>query len=98
MNMKHISSLVVTVSLIISMVLLLSNRQKTHTDGGGGEGWHSSIMQIARMLALSSLEQRANVLEYSHQETFKLIRIQLVSFPLSVVRLLMSDKCDEFEC
>ena len=76
MNMKHISSLVVTVSLIISMVLLLSNRQKTHTDGGGGEGWHSSIMQIARMLALSSLEQRANVLEYSHQETFKLIHIQ----------------------
>ena len=96
--MKHISSLVVTVSLIISMVLLLSNRQKTHTDGGGGEGWHSSIMQIARMLALSSLEQRANILEYSHQETFKLSRIQLVSFPVSVVRILISDKCDEFEC
>ena len=55
-------------------------------------------MQIARMLALSSLEQRANVLEYSHQETFKLIRIQLVFFPLSVVRLLMSYKYDEFEC
>ena len=85
--MKHISSLVVTVSLIISMVLLLSSRHKTHTDsdGGGGEGWHSSIMQIARMLALSSLEQRANVLEYSHQETFKLIRIQLASFSLIVV-------------
>ena len=98
MNMKHISSLIVTASLIISIVLLLSSRQKTHTDGGGGEGWHSSIMQIARMLALSSLEQRANVLEYSHQETFKLSRIQLVSFPLSVVRLVMSDKCDEFEC
>ena len=96
--MKHISSLVVTVSLIISIVLLLGNRQKTHTDSGGGEGWHSSIMQIARMLALSSLEQRANVLEYSHQETFKLSRIQLVSFPVSVVRLLISDKCDEFEC
>ena len=95
--MKHISSLIVIASLIISIVLLLSNRQKTHTDSGGGKGWHSSIMQIARMLALSSLEQRANVLEFSHQETFKLIRIQLVSFPLSVVRLLMSDKCDEFE-
>ena len=78
--MKHISSLVVTVSLIISMVLLLSSRQKTHTDSGGGEGWHSSIMQIARMLALSSLEQRANVLEYSHQETFKLSRIGLFFF------------------
>ena len=78
--MKHISSLVVIASLIISIVLLLSNRQKTHTDGGEAEGWHSSIMQIARMLALSSLEQRANILEYSHQETFKLIRIKLISF------------------
>ena len=91
--MKHISSLVVTVSLIISIVLLLGNRQKTHTDSGGGEGWHSSIMQIARMLALSSLEQRANVLEYSHQETFKLGRICLFFFDCSVaIQLLMSDK------
>ena len=83
--MKHISSLVVTLSLIISIGLLLSNRQKTHTDSGGGEGWHSSIMQIARMLALSSLEQRANVLEYSHQESFELIRRKFVSFPMIVV-------------
>ena len=96
--MKHIRYLVVTASLIISIVLLLSSRQRTHTNSGEGEGWHSSIMQIARMLALSSLEQRANILEYSHQETFKLSRIQLVSFPVSVVQLLMSYKCDEFEC
>ena len=36
--MKHISSLIVTLSLIISIVLVLSNRQKTHTDSGEGEG------------------------------------------------------------
>ena len=91
--MKHIRYLVVTASLIISIVLLLSSRQRTHTNSGEGEGWHSSIMQISRMLALSSLEQRANILEYSHQETFKLIRIKLFFFfecSVSEIRLLMS--------